>query len=333
MADVQIAAGITDARTFAKKDVKSVTKPAEDEKFYQGIKAYKISANSYTQAEYDALVRALDAFIAKFPKSAHLKEIQANLEAIRAEKKRVDEGQLKLLDRWYSAEEAVREKYQIDAQRAFLGVRALAARGDIIGALNAFDNLEKNWPGSAVYPDAAEFAMTLVTRLDTEIDRLTAAAKQDEALFQAKIVLVSEPQKSQTIAARKARITAAEAAVENADRLSVKWKPLYATTEKSTGALKTVISTELQRLSTMGANAMRTSIAKSDIAAAALKAGDLATAESALREAQAAWYANERLLRLNNEIQTLKMKPKPTPTPAATGTAGGAPGTRRSKAN
>ena len=327
--DVQIASGITDQRTFAKKDVKSITKPAEDESFYSGIKAYKIGVNSYTPGEYEALVRALTGFVTKFPQSAHLKEVQANLDAIKEEKARVDGGQLKMGNHWYTAKEAVQEKYQIDAMKTFQLMQAQAMQGDTVAALNTFDQFEKNSVGAAIYPDVVEFATALIKRLDLEIDRAVALAKQQEAQFDSTIILVSEPQKTQTIKARRAKIQAAEAAVEAADRVNIKWKPLLAIADKSPMSLKSTIISELQRLSQLSTPPMRLAVVKAEATVQAMQAGDIATAEANLREAQAAWYAYEKLPRLADAIRALKNKPTPTPTPKATPTP--APGGRRAK--
>lgn len=318
--DIQISAGITDQRTVAKKDVKSIVKVSDDEIAYNSIKGYTVGPNSYTPNEYEALVRALGHFLSKYPTSPHGKDVKANLEAITQEKTRVDGGQMKWSNRWYTAEEAVQQKYQIDAEKVYGTMKDLAARQDTVGALNTFDFLEKNYGGSIVFPTAVETALALTKRLEVEVERAAVTGKQQEAQFNSGIVLASEPQKSQAIAARKAQVQSAESAVEMAQHTFVKWPPLLPITQKSPAALKTSIDSEVPRLTMMPVTAMRNSISMAEAAIRALKAGDLATADSNCKEAEQLWPTNDMCKRIEDSIAAIKRRPTPTPTPAHTPT-------------
>ena len=313
---IQISAGISDERTFAKKDVKEVVKTAEDVIAFEKIKNYKIGVNSYPAASYELLVRALDEFVTKYPSNTHLSEIKANLEAIKEEQARVVAGSTKWNNHWYTAKELADQKYQIEGAQVFAAMQDLAARGDTIGALNKFDFLEKNYGGAAVYPTAIETAIVLINRLAPEVERAIEIANRQEAQFKEGIVLVAEPQKTQTIKARKAQIAAADKMVTLAEKTGVRWKPLLAISDKSLKATENSTSMELPRLSAMQVPAMRSSIEKADEADAALKKGDLEAAEAAYRESQTLWATNEMLSRLEKRIAVEKAKPKPTPTPS-----------------
>jgi len=316
--DVQITAGITDQRTIAKKDVKSVSKVTEDEIAYDSIKSYKLGPNSYTPADYEALVRSLSHFLTKFPGSPHVKDVKPVLDAVSQEKARVDGGQLKWNNRWFTAEEAVQEKYQIEAEKVYASMNDVAARRDTVGALNTFDFLEKNYPGARIFPTAVETAISLIKRLEPELERAVLVGKQQELQFNNGIQLVSEPQKSQMIAARKAQIAAAEDAVDMAQHTLVKWPPLLPITDKSPQALKNSINTEEPRLTLMAVAKMRKSIETTEAALRAFKAGDLSSAENIGRDAQVLWPHNEEARRLQDNIAAFRRRPAPTPPPAQT---------------
>src|SRR5258707_755000 len=55
--------------------------------------------------------------------------------------------------------------------------KAQQARGDIIGALNAFVLLEKSYPGSASMPEAIELAQQLVASLKPAVERAIPTQK------------------------------------------------------------------------------------------------------------------------------------------------------------
>ena len=314
--NVQISAGIVDERTYKKKDVKEVSKTSEDAIVYESIKGYKVGVNSYTPADYDVLVRTLTGFLAKFPNNAHAQEVKANLDVIKQEQARVAAGGLKLNNRWFTAKEASEQKYQIDALKTYASMQDLAARGDTIGALNKFDFLERNYGGSTAFLSAVDTAVALINRLGPEVENAVTVAKQQESKFNEGIVLVAEPQKSQTMKARKSRITAAENAVTLADRSGVKWKPLLAITDKSIRSIESTTSLELPRLMQLPLPAMRSGIEKAEAAMALLNQGDIAGAEAANRESEILWSTNEMLTHVQAAINAAKIKARATPTPS-----------------
>ena len=314
--DAEVRAGIIDTRTYDKKDVKSVSKTLQDEIVFQSIKNYRLGPNSYTMAEYEALERSFGSFVAKFPGSAHFKEVKEVLDAVQKEKARVEKGELKWNNRWYSAIEAKQESYEISAQKALAVMRDYARRGDTVAALNTFDYIERTYPNATIYPDAIVDAVGLIHRLQAEVARAVVVAKQQQEQFNTSIQLVTEPQKSHTIAARKAQIEAAEQAVQSAEINQVKWKPFLPITDKSMSALVQIATQELQRVPQLPLSAMRSSIEKTESAAKALAEGDYVTADLAAKEAQSLWSTYEVLTRLMPAISALKEHKTATPTPA-----------------
>ena len=314
--DVTVASGITDQKTLAKSDVRSVSKTSPDEIAYQAIKGYRVESRSLPADSYMTRVRALEAFLQKYPQSSRAKDVQATLSVFKEEQEKVRAKCIKWNNCWYTPEEFEKNKYQLRAQMQLATMREQASRRDFVGALNTFDQIEKAFPGSMAYPDAIELAKGILPLAASDMERLGVAAKNQETQFNTGIVLVPEPQKSQMIAARQAQIAAVEAAVAAAERAGVKWKPFAPIASKSTEALKTTLATEGPRLEALPLAAMRASIASVKDAEAARKDRNPAGADAKSTDAQTLWSQNNQLVALSAEIEAFKKKPAPTPTPA-----------------
>ena len=316
--DVTVSAGITDQKTVLKSEVQSVSKTTADEEAFQALKGRQLEARSLPAASYSPLMKGLETFLLTYPHSAHTPEVQAALEALKAEKAKVLAGGLKWDNRWYTWQEAEAQKYQLWARILLDNMKEQTARRDFIGALNTFDQIEKNYPGSNAFPDAADLAQSIVRTLSGELDRLQATAKFQETQFASGIALVPEPQKSQMISARQAQIAAAEAAMAASERASVKWKPLLPLASKSFDAVKATLVSEAPRIEKLPVASMRSSIASATAAEEAIKAKNAEGAELKFKEAQALWPQNETLVALKTQITALKTKPKePAPGPVA----------------
>jgi TolA-binding protein len=314
--DVTVASGITDQQTVAKADVQTVTKTPLDVEAYETIKDYQIDTHSLQRGAYPAMMKALEAFLKDYPQSARASEVQATLNAFKQEETRVKAGQLKWENRWYTAEEIEQHKYQLGAAMSWVAMKDQAARRDFITALNTFAQIEKNYPGSAVFPDAVELAQKMCKMAGPEMDRLRNTAKVQETQFNTGIVLVAEPQKSQMIAARQSQIATAEASLAAAEHAGVKWKPLYPMVPKSFDTLKATLVTEVPRLEKLPLADMRSSLALTQQADTEIKAQKLNGVEAKLKDATKLWSQNEQVKELTDELTAIKAKPTATPTPA-----------------
>lgn len=298
----RISASITDNRTIPKSDVASVQKESADAAAYQALKNHKPGANSMPATAYDGVIKPLQAFIAQHPKSEHLSELQANLAAFEEEKKRVDEGEVKLNGAWLSKEQAEKERYQINAQMILNHMQDQQRRGDLVGALNTFDQMDQSYAGARVYPDAVELAKQLVPALKNAADRAGKAWQFQKAEREKGIELLSEPQRSETIAANEREQRAADAAVEAATRSNSKWPPLVARSESALNTIANKTTEEANRLAALEVGKMRESIKAADEARKHLAAKEPQEAEAAVSKALALWSTNEAATRLQGEV-------------------------------
>ncbi len=304
--------GIIDQQVFPRAEVKTVAKVSKDQRSYERIQSYRIGPDSFTPQQYEHLMNGLRAFIGRHPKSAYIDEAKKSLEELRAEKAKVAEGFIKWRGQWYSAEEAAPHQYQITAHRLYTKMKE-QVRHDAVKALNTFDQIEKNYSGSRVYPDAAELALSVLPTLSAQMDRAIASLKLKEQRFEEGIVLLAEPKKTQVLNARTKEAAAAEAAFTAAS--SAKWKPLLPNLEKSLVAIKATCDTELVRLKQLPLEQLKASIASADQAYAELAGKNVEGAEAKLNEAREQWDKNELLPRLGVAVASLKEELKPVEPP------------------
>ena len=179
----KVSATITDEQTIKKSDIASMVKDEPDLIAWQALQALKLGKNSLPAASYDAAINPLKAFITEFPKSQFAAEAEKIADIFSAEKKRVEAGEVKLDDKWLSKDEAQKERYQINALIAFHYMKDQSTR-DMVGAMNTFDAIEKNFPGSRAYPDAVEYVQKMLPTLKAQVDaraKALAAQKTEQA--------------------------------------------------------------------------------------------------------------------------------------------------------
>jgi hypothetical protein len=317
--EVKISAGITDLTKIAKNTVAKIEKEQLDEVAWQPLKNIKLGANSLPSAQYDVVMRPLQNFVGDFPTSSHKAEAETIIASFAEEKKRVDAGEVRMGQKWLSKAEVEKERYQINATLAYQYMRGQVTAGDLVGALNSFEQIEKNFNGARIYPDAVDTAKSTLAGLKTVVDRAQQTYKLQQAEFETGVTNAVEPQKSELIAARQREIAQGEAAVAAADRAGLKWPPLMLRSEKTISVLAEKIPAETERLAGMEVAKMRESIKVAEAAKKQIADKKVEPAEESLRKAEDLWNTNEIVKQLRPELETLRAtaSAEPQPEPAA----------------
>lgn len=326
--EVKVSASVTDERVIPKSEVEKIDKPQPDEVAFQGIRNLKPdAANSFAPATYEGMITSLKAFQQLFPDSAHHAEVQAVLDAIEAEKQRVDSGEVKFRGNWLSAEQAAQLKPEIQAQQLFGVMKDQGARGDLSGAMNTFERIAASHKGSMIFPDAVDYAKQVLTTLQSTTTRMLGVWAHDQQQLKSSIDFAMPEQKQQLIATAKREQDRDNAALDAAQKAQLKWVPLLPRSQKSLDTLQKQAAAELARLNTLPVKKMRDSIASVDTAKAAIDAKDSAGADKALNDATALWPDNDAAKRYTAIVTAAKAAATPTPTPKveATPRAGQAP--------
>lgn len=312
--EVKVSAGITDQTKIPKDTVEKIEKEQPDLVAWQSLKNIKLGTNSLTAAQYEAAMRPLQNFVTDYPNSPHKAEAEKIIASFAEEKKRVDAGEVRLGARWLSKEEVAKERYQINATLAYQYMRGQINGGDLVGALNSFEQIDKNFNGARVYPDAVEAARSALAGLKTLVDRTQENYKRQEADFEAGVANAVEPQKSELIAARQREKAQGEAAIAAAERAGLKWPQLVPRSDKSIETLVQKIPAEEQRLAALEVPKMRESIKAAETAAKQIADKKVEAADESLRKASELWNTNEIVQRLQPELAALQTAAASTPT-------------------
>jgi hypothetical protein len=315
--DVQVAAGIIDQRVIKKSDIAKVDKIAPDETAYRAIMNVQPGQNSLTAAQYTAVLSALNDFSAKYPDSVHVSDVKKTIAAFEAEKKRVDNGEIKFDGGWLTKAEAAKQRVQIGGAQAFAAMKSQHAAGDFVGAMNSFTVIEKTYPGSKVMPDAIELARQILASRATFIERAIEAQKISRAEREKGIATASDRVELQAAFQREqAQADAAVAAAEKAGQ----WPPFIPMSERSLKALAAKIPGESSRIAKLPVAQMRESLQLATTAQTQFGAKEFDAATSTLKDATRLWPANELATRVQTQIADAKSPPKPganaTPDPA-----------------
>lgn len=291
------SATIKDERTIKKTDVEKIEKASPDVEAWNALKEFKVKADSLEPAVYTHYLNLLNSFVTQFPASANAAAAKASIAALEAEKKRVDAGEFKFDNKWLSKEQVQKERVQLLGNAYLQQMKRFAAGGAIAEAMTAFEQLEKQAPGSAAYPEAVELARLSLTAFKQGAEAGLAKLKSQAAEEKAMLEKLSEPKKSQTAKELKAMRDRAEATIAAIERSGAKWVPLNPATERSLSSISSKAGSEISRLNSIQVENMKQSLREVEKAKAAVASGDLEGATAAFTKAGQLWNANEQVQR------------------------------------
>jgi hypothetical protein len=335
--EYHVSASITDTRTVQKTDVEKIDKEMPDEQPYQAIKGLKLGPNSLPAASYEAAVNRLQGFVNQFAQSSHAKEIQQNLQAFQEEKKRVDGGDIKLNDRWFNKEEAQKERVQLTGQSLYNYMQDQGRRGDLVGAMNTFDQIEKTAAGARAYPEAVDLAKKYAVSLKSAADQAKANWKVQKAERDKGIQIAAPAEKAEITAANDRRQKQEDAEIAAATRAGLSWPPFLPDNEKVLDGIGNKAVEAQKKLVNVPVQKMRQSLALTDKARDQVGQKDFVAADASLKQARELWSANELASRMAPDIAAAKVKAEAetkaaasvaaaaTPTPNTSHASSGAP--------
>lgn len=328
-----VSGGVVDERKVPKTDVASITKTTPDELAWQALKGITLNGNSFpTVEQYDALSAPVKAFTTQFPESQYRSAAEQLIGDIEAEKARVAEGEVKLNGEWLSKDKVERERYQISGTIAYNYMQSQVARGDLIGAMNTFEVLEKQFDGSRGYVEAVAYARQILPTLKAQAAQRVAALPAENAERQRGVqanVGTDRAALQQELDTEKKQI---EAALADAKKRGFKWPPFLRRSEEAMKEIVKLCDATTTRLGTLDLAKAGESIKLAEEARAEIEKKELESAGKKLNQAKQLWAKNELAIRLTaehaaavNAAKALAAEaptetPKPTPkaTPKAT---------------
>lgn len=324
---IKVSAAITDERTVRRAEIQGIKTTTPDEIAYAQIKNLKPDPLTAQASSIEQAISTLKSFQEKFPQSPYKAAVQASLDLFQKEKEHMAAGEVKFYDSWITKEEAGKRSLQIQAQALIPAMKGLIAQGDLIGALNTFDRLEKTCSATRAYPLAIPLATQILPALLQQADHSMEKLKYDTDAW----MNGPDSQSPEIIAARKAEQEKYSALLAQVQKNQIKWPPLLPRSDKGLDALRKLILTENVRLAALPLDKMSAALQRVDKAREAIDANDTATAKSLLTEVGALWPQNEDTTWLQKlladrkagetKIATATAKSTQTPRPTQGGTA------------
>lgn len=200
--EVQITKSIKDERTVAKADVVSVVRERADQKAFEPLVKLVPTPDMLTEADYTTQIASVEKFLKAYPSTLKAKDAKAILDTLRAEGQEVAAGGIKIGGKIITKEEYKANAYDYDARVQESKIRAMVTANQIIPALRAFADFDRDFRTSLSYGALAPLAKQLIqshvnecqqllTSLDTRLKErqtgLQRMVSEDRAITEAAI--------------------------------------------------------------------------------------------------------------------------------------------------
>lgn len=307
-------ATIKDQKCFKKEEVAKVVTVAEDERAFGELSNIKAPATALDTSFYDSLVdKKIPAFIKVYPYSSHLASLRETLRALDEERSRIRSGDRKIDGVWITSAQIAADPYNSGARIKYTEMKLAAGNDDPVASLQAYELLEKNYPGAAQMPDALDLAMK-------ELDQLQAKISMDKAnlavtdINRQKAIAAAQPDQAKIMKDAMAKEDlAAKTAGKAATLDGSKFFTIYPNNKEALDALQAVVTGERTRLALLQKTPMREGLVASKEASRMVASRNLKEATDQLISAEKLWPQNAEIVNLRKEVEELSKAPTPAP--------------------
>jgi hypothetical protein len=186
--EVQVTKTIKDERKVAKADVTKVTREQPDLKAFEAIEKLSPTPDFLTEADYTARILAAEKFLKTYPATSKSKEAKAILDTLRSEGQEIAAGGIKINGKIVSKEDYKANAYEYDARVQEAKIRALAAENQIVPALRAFADFDRDFRTTLSYgalvPLAKQLIQTHVSESQQALSTLDVRLKERQTGLQ-----------------------------------------------------------------------------------------------------------------------------------------------------
>lgn len=160
--EIQVTKSIRDERRIPRADVLRIVAERKDETDFEALPKLVPAPDLLTEAEYDSRISQVEQYLRKYPRSPKKAEASKILDQLEAERKAIIGGGVKFGGKMISAAERNPQAYALDARIAAAKVERHGDAGEMLPALRAWTDLEKEFQGSTAYQDTAPYAVKLM---------------------------------------------------------------------------------------------------------------------------------------------------------------------------
>jgi hypothetical protein len=315
-----VTATIKDQKTIPRDQIEKIISIQPDDKAFLDLGSCATPPTVLDTTFYDALIdKKIPDFLEHYGYSKHVSELRDDLRSLNAERARIVAGDRRINGVWITAQQIAADPYEMGAKIRLNELKLLSSGDDPVVALKSYEQLEKNYPGSSVMPDALDLVPKLLVALQGKI----SAAKQDYEIMaskrQAWISSASTDQSRDFKLALERENQAALAAIASAQKDGSKFFPIFPNCKDALDQLQTLLLAEKARLAGLQSSAMRASLEASNNASKSLEAGSLGEVQAKLTTAAQLWPANAAVASLKLKLDAAMAKK--TALPATTSSA------------
>ena len=283
-------------REFKMSDIETWKKDEPDQKEFQDLGSLETPATvTDTVSFYDPMIDKLTKFIEKYPDSSFNPQACERLKTLKDEQTKVSAGDCRLDGVWITASERATEPYQTGALIKYTQIKAAAASNNPVMALKGYELLEKNYPGSAVMPDAVTSALQQLQQLQQKLNAAKASVDNKLKNFSNSVAALEKTRADEAKIMKDdlvRRENNAKASIATATADGSKFFAVCETSKESLNALQTLILAEQARLNQFSLSTMREGIAAAKEGLRMIKAEKIKEARDQLALSQKLWPAN-----------------------------------------
>lgn len=304
MIEVQFSPTITEQRLISRKDIAATSLVSPDETAFAEISRLKPPETASDPAIYDqVLTGTLRPFLKKFPSSARAADVKTLIGVFEAERKRVAAGDVKISGTWYDAASYAAEKYQLDADRTLLAMKAQLAAKNYPAALNNFETLRRSFPNSTAFAESLAPARDALRKTEEQLNFAQRNLAQILAQRQATIDRTPPEQRApieRAVAAENAR---AENALETARQAGQRFVPIVPYDAKGIAAMQEAATDLGRELDAVDEAKLSSGVRLVRQARTELDEHQLDAAEATLVRLKTTWQEFEGLNRLEQRLK------------------------------
>jgi hypothetical protein len=298
--------GNGDPVTFLRADLAEVLQDPQETAEFLALRTEAAIKTALGSALFvELLEHKIPAFESKYPSTKFRQELAKIVDRLNADRIRLANGSVKIAGVWLDNDQVNLAKYQVSAAMLQEAMASAEARGDWTSALNAFQNLRINFPASRAYVEGIDIAIRALPRLRKLEEEKLQTYRLD--LLRLNLSLMETPPhvRADLIKAARRESEGVAAAIGDQREKGIRWPTLFPRSEKGFEEMYEQIAQEISFLAKLPRNKYRESIDAAIGALQSIENRDASSAETLLRQAEAAWPENEMCDRISKSIQEI----------------------------
>lgn len=303
--EVQFSPTIKDQQRINRADIEGIGRATPDEAAFLEIQETAVIPGTAldSKAHETILAGKLRPFMDRFSYSPRAADVKKMIADIESEIARFQNGDVKVSGVWYDRETFAKEKYQVDADGQLAAMKQAMVASDFVGAVNAFEDLQRTYPNSAAYAESVALAKEATEKLRQQLR--FALANLQQTLTERRQTIERTPASQRTAIERalqdeEARVAAMAAAAQKANQ---RFYRVVAFDEKGLKAMDGHLRTLEQQIASLDARALARQAALARRASHEISDGQIAAAAASVASLRAEWPQFEALTRLEQRVR------------------------------